>query len=264
MRPLHQNAAGLTGIYLPEDVVIMLDELEVAEQIDLARVYAAVRAADPVRQRLALWDRLGRAHSLWGRRQQDAWKRTPLMERMDDRLGPREAIDVYDHIVNAMARTLFVDAYASFHDRLSEDRDADDAQTRRRAKRLLERFEGASDGEAWEDAAPLTPEAAGVAAVLLAAEIADMNDAGWIEQLAERAYEADVKAGGERFPWDKQGSHYLRYAEEFGSDLALMALGHGVSWFDGHADFPLKVPDIHTIVNVDDRGRLFFECSGCR
>ena len=32
------------------------------------------------------------------------------------------------------------------------------------------------------------------------------------------------------------------YMRSFGSDLALMALGHGVSWFDDHATFPLKVP----------------------
>lgn len=30
--------------------------------------------------------------------------------------------------------------------------------------------------------------------------------------------------------------------EHFGSDLALQDMGHGVSWFDDHAEFPLKFP----------------------
>lgn len=34
------------------------------------------------------------------------------------------------------------------------------------------------------------------------------------------------------------------YAHEFGSDLAMMVTGQGVSWFDDHAKFPLKVPRI--------------------
>ena len=41
-------------------------------------------------------------------------------------------------------------------------------------------------------------------------------------------------------------------------ELGEAALGHGVSWFDDHADFPLKLPSIETMVNVDNRGRLFF------
>ena len=32
------------------------------------------------------------------------------------------------------------------------------------------------------------------------------------------------------------------YAGEFGHDLAMQAMGHGVSWFDDHHKFPLKVP----------------------
>jgi len=33
-----------------------------------------------------------------------------------------------------------------------------------------------------------------------------------------------------------------KVAEEFGGDLGHMAIGSGVSWFDDHEKFPLKVP----------------------
>lgn len=33
-------------------------------------------------------------------------------------------------------------------------------------------------------------------------------------------------------------------ASEFGHYLAMAAMGHGVSWFDDHAEFPLEVPSI--------------------
>ena len=42
------------------------------------------------------------------------------------------------------------------------------------------------------------------------------------------------------------------YAESFGHYLAMMALGHGVSWFDDHAEFPLKVPQMEC--NYDGDG----------
>jgi hypothetical protein len=43
---------------------------------------------------------------------------------------------------------------------------------------------------------------------------------------------------------DMYGSEYIRdeYARDFGHYLAMMSLGHGVSWFDNHARFDLKVP----------------------
>jgi hypothetical protein len=37
-------------------------------------------------------------------------------------------------------------------------------------------------------------------------------------------------------------SAYDRYAYAFGSDLAFMVTGAGVSWFDDHEEFPLEVP----------------------
>lgn len=32
------------------------------------------------------------------------------------------------------------------------------------------------------------------------------------------------------------------YARQFGHYLAMQALGHGVSWFDDHAQFPITIP----------------------
>lgn len=37
---------------------------------------------------------------------------------------------------------------------------------------------------------------------------------------------------------------YNEYEERFGECLAFMALGHGVSWFDDHKEFDLKIPDV--------------------
>lgn len=79
--------------------------------------------------------------------------------------------------------------------------------------------------------APPTPEYAKVWAGIMIGHVEAMNGAS-IYVIADRAYKAD----GHR---DVAGSVY---PGEFGSALAFMALGHGVSWFDDHAKFPLKMP----------------------
>lgn len=251
---------GLLHVYLPEAVLVRLDQLGEAG-IDLLPIYEAVTAAEPPSQRGALWDALliDPSRAAYPEMAADA------LHHLHRLLGPRDSISAYYHLVHAMASTLFVEAYASFHERLVEDsRTGEGAAERRRAKRLLERFEGARNGEAWEDVAPETPESAGVAAVLLSARIAEVNSVEWPEELTARAYEADRKAGKRDFPWSTQGSHYLAYAVEFGANLAMMAVGSGASWFDDHAEIPLESPRIDTYVDVDKRGRLFFECSGCQ
>jgi hypothetical protein len=48
------------------------------------------------------------------------------------------------------------------------------------------------------------------------------------------------------------------YSRRFGECLAYMALGHGISWFDDHQCFDLKVPSLE--LNVTD-GRTFIVSS---
>ena len=75
--------------------------------------------------------------------------------------------------------------------------------------------------------APATPLSAYVWAGELMGRIAEKNKTS-IHVLAVRAAEAD-------------GTTDIN-VEEFGHYLAMQALGHGVSWFDDHAKFPLKLP----------------------
>lgn len=43
------------------------------------------------------------------------------------------------------------------------------------------------------------------------------------------------------------------WLESFGSDLGMQIMGHGVSWFDDHAKFPLKLPyNDYTYYDLDD------------
>jgi hypothetical protein len=52
------------------------------------------------------------------------------------------------------------------------------------------------------------------------------------------------------------------YADTFGHYLTMMALGHGVSWFDDHSTFPLKVPDIQAGMTMG--GHLWFDSARTR
>ncbi len=130
--------------------------------------------------------------------------------------------DIIEDIVESMARTLYVDAYATAVERALEDG-----------------IPGAKDlspgpGGEWMDTVPRsTPRAAYKIADSLATEYEKLNDAH-IYSLLKRA----AKADDEEWPVGSE------YAEEFGHYLAMMALGHGVSWFDDHEEFPLKVPTI--------------------
>jgi len=55
-----------------------------------------------------------------------------------------------------------------------------------------------------------------------------------IDELYQMAIEADEEEGVH--PNSHEGP------ESFGSDLAMQWMGHGVSWFDDHAEFPLEIP----------------------
>lgn len=82
-----------------------------------------------------------------------------------------------------------------------------------------------------EDAMPIVPEAADRMAAELVAEFESKNGKS-IEELFKDAVAAD----------ETEGKSCAGEEESFGHDLAMQAMGHGVSWFDDHAEFPIKFP----------------------
>jgi hypothetical protein len=102
-------------------------------------------------------------------------------------------------------------------------------------------FKGASfSGQELTDIAPPTPQYALYEAAGLLARLEQVNSAP-LATLLRLAGEADAIADGKAVTMD---SRHEADAREFGSDIALQALGHGVSWFDDHAQFELTVPHI--------------------
>ena len=93
---------------------------------------------------------------------------------------------------------------------------------------------GAGPGEDWNDVAPSTPDSASEAAMELANLYRLSNGKDLLKLLADAAF-ADGAAENEVDTGDE-------YADAFGHALAMMAMGTGVSWFDDHAQFRLKVP----------------------
>lgn len=87
-------------------------------------------------------------------------------------------------------------------------------------------------GQQILDIMPPVPAEAKRMASDLAKKFESANGAS-LTTLYGRALAADNEAGGPR----RHNS-----PEHFGSDLALQATGNGVSWFDDHAEFPLKFP----------------------
>jgi hypothetical protein len=82
-------------------------------------------------------------------------------------------------------------------------------------------------------AAPATPLSAYVKAGELIGKLECLNRVHWAV-LAARAAQAE---GEDYDPNDIDN-------EEFGHYLAMEALGHGVSWFDDHAEFEVEIPRI--------------------
>lgn len=93
-------------------------------------------------------------------------------------------------------------------------------------------------GGDWDDVTPDSPPSALMAAESLYTLIEKANHKTPGELLL-----VAVRADGR----DQPGS--ARFAESFGHHLAMQALGTGVSWFDDHGKFPLKVP--HFEANYD-------------
>jgi hypothetical protein len=112
-----------------------------------------------------------------------------------------------DPIINGMARILFVLEWS----------DREDEQGRH------------YPGQALEHVAPETPREAFDAAHNLAGRFEQLNGMALV-RLLRQAADADG-----RKPDD-------RYADDFGHYITMQALGHGVSWFDDHARFPIRFP----------------------
>jgi len=119
-------------------------------------------------------------------------------------------------VIDGMSRALFLCAYADRQEELAEDDPT---------------VHVASHGEDWNDIAPETPMDAIQEACILYGHIESQNNLNMACLLARAC-----KVDGVEFP----PSH--TYEEEFGHYLAMMCLGHGVSWFDDHARFDIEIP----------------------
>lgn len=128
-------------------------------------------------------------------------------------------------VVEAMARALFVSAYADHCDEEGSDPNLPRAMC----------------GSDWMDVAPPTPQYALDAANQLLGRIEQLNGTN-IWALLARA----VKADGHVY---QQNEEYVRL---FGHYLAMQSLGHGVGWFDDHEKFELKLPHIEFMLEDTD------------
>lgn len=105
----------------------------------------------------------------------------------------------------------------------------------------------AKAGEDWDDASPETPRAAIKAAKDLAKlielvepPIADLFGLAMERDTGEAFSFGEDDGPSENQRKEREAKHELAY--EFGSGLAAMSLGTGVSWFDDHKQFALELP----------------------
>ena len=169
-----------------------------------------------------------------------------------------------DSWLEGAAKAFFVTAYADYAEEgYSTDNDLTDDEREARAE--LSRPGGGGD---WYDHAPTTPPNAYALAGELWAMLEAANPGGCgVYTLAERAAKADgVKCENcdgsghimfrdslalagvpdeQRECGECNGSGVVAIdPEHFGRDLAMQAMGTGVSWFDDHKKFPIKIPHI--------------------
>lgn len=124
--------------------------------------------------------------------------------------------DFRDAFLYGAARAFFMTAFADYVE--DEDREDDGHE-----------YPHPGPGGDWADVTPEPPPNAYALAGELWAGLYALNGKAGPYTLANNAEAADGA------PID---------AEEFGHYLAMTAMGHGVSWFDDHKDFPLEVPHI--------------------
>ncbi len=120
--------------------------------------------------------------------------------------------DIPRTVRDALTRAMFTLAYATF----VEEHGWEDKMP--------------GPGEDWSDYTPEAPASAYEAAERVIARIEKMN-------------RADITAILLTAASHEGGLVNEDYADEFGFCLGMMVMGTGVSWFDNHETFKLKVPD---------------------
>lgn len=126
---------------------------------------------------------------------------------------------IEDELISSMARTMWVCAWADWNDRCG------DVPT---------------SGRELMDIAPDTPPRAELmAAVLLGRYIALNGDGYGPEVMVSQLARADDV----QFPYEPE------WIRDLGHYLVMMALGHGVSWFDDHGEADLYSPSLEVDVS---------------
>lgn len=144
-----------------------------------------------------------------------------------------------DVIIDSMARTLWVDAWAcEIEERSQQGDEAAWTQTRGWAQRDL------------MDLAPETPQAAKTLASKLAFEL-ESDGPCFLEDGFAKALYTDFLT--RHVPGDTLAT-VEAYAALFGHYLAMEALGHGVAWSDDHEDHVFDMPIYFT--NFDLRSEV--------
>lgn len=133
---------------------------------------------------------------------------------------------MYDRetILDSMARTIFVCAYADHCDECDLGEDCE----------ICGEHGSAGGGQDWMDVAPegTTPDAMAIA-IKMVERFENANNIQ-LETAYARAAARQNAAPGKSY-WRAPTRH------EFGHCLAMEAMGHGVSWSDSHPDHGYKV-----------------------
>lgn len=133
-----------------------------------------------------------------------------------------------DAFILGAAKAFFVSAYADYvEEGYSTDNDLTEEE--REARVSLPKAGGGQD---WYDFAPEPPPEAYALAGELWGALEAINKTS-VYQLAALAGKADGLSEDESID-----------VEDFGRDLAMQAMGTGVSWFDDHKRFEIKIPNI--------------------
>lgn len=143
----------------------------------------------------------------------------------------------WEDIVDGMSEALFVSAYADMIDQYCEENGCS-------YNDLPENVPYAGAGEDWMNNHPPISDEAKEESYKLARDYESQNKKS-LDALLEDAVEAEGMSP------DDIDSDYASY---FGHYLGMMALGHGVSWFDDHKKFPLVKPNIEFYLSPEDFG----------
>ncbi len=135
-------------------------------------------------------------------------------------------------IIQSMARTLFVSAYmdASENGELGPD------------------MPRAGQGEDWMDVAPATPDYYTGQAWRLCGKIEQLNGMALICIFSKACIEDGGSFDQIVTAWreGELADCQRKYITDFGFFITMQSLGDGVSWFDDHNRFQLKLPLIET------------------